>query len=352
MIPVPLFSMTLLILLAVSGLALLALLGGLLVFGASASARAWVRRHRVRSGVLLLVLCMLSFPSAYLARSWLMVRWEIRQEQAARHPTLAAATRIHGLDMPAGTRLSLPRGGDLQAAEEADFPSPVPIHGVATLSVRFSSDWDDEAPPGQLVHLPIVELSPSEVSTVEGWHCAAKAPLRLAIRSGTVVSLEGCVLAEGNQVDGIDISAGSQLMRYTTHYGDGLKDDDRWKIKVNTSARVAQIPLEHPSLRFDAQRKLVALNSAALSLKMTLGPMTYPAGTHVQSAGRGLRERYPGAWLFSPVNGQEVQEKGDKPIGEGMTIVQYPDGRVEGQLPNDQAGVIIFQEITSAPDEQ
>ena len=70
--------------------------------------------------------------------------------------------------------------------------------------------------------------------------------------------------------------------------------------------------------------------------------MSYPAGTLVRSVNRTLRDRAPGAWLFTPVNGQVARRGEGGTVAEGMTVIQQPDGRIEGELPNDQAGVIVF----------
>ncbi len=339
MIPVPLFSPALLVTLGVSALAVLVLLLWLLVLCLFRSARQWWARHRAVSWSLLVVLLVLCLPQAYMAYVWQVVSRESRQEQAARHPTLSEPARIRGIDVPAGTRLSLPSSHDWQAADEVEFPAPTPVHGIAALAVRFSSTWDDQAPA---VELPVHELRLAAPVTVDGWHCGPEAPLRLAVRAESDILLMGCQLAAGNRVAGLDIPPGSELMRYTTTYGDGLRDPDVWRIDVHAPLQLAQLPLSGVTLLLGGERTLFGFESANLAREFTLGGMSYPAGTQVQSVNRTLRDRAPGAWLFTPVNGEVARRADGGTVTEGMTVVQQPDGRIEGELPNDQAGVIVF----------
>jgi len=351
MIPVPLFSPALLVMLGVSSLAVLALLLWLLVLCLFRSARQWWGRHRLASSGLLVVLLVLCAPQAYMTYVWHVVGEEMQQEEAARHPTLTQPARIRGLDVPAGTRLSLPGSHDWQAAEEMEFPSPTLIHGVPALAVRFSSAWDDQAPAGSSVELPVHELRIAVPATVDGWHCSPQAPLRLAVRAGSEILLMGCQVAAGNRVAGLDIPPGSELLRYTTTYGDGLRDPNVWRIDVHAPLQLAQLPLSGVTLLLDRERRLFGFESGNLARDFTLGEMSYPAGTQLQSVNRTLRDRAPGAWLFTPVNGSAARRADGTTIPEGMTVVQQPDGRLEGELPNERAGVFVFDTFDFSPDD-
>lgn len=343
MIPVPLFSTAFLVVLGISSLAALALLLWLLVLAIFRSARQWWGQHRVVSWSLLAVLLVLCVPQAYLVYVWHVVGEEVQQEEAARHPTLTGPARIRGLDLPAGTRLSLPSSHEQQDAEEAEFPVPTVIHGIPALSVRFSSTWDDQAPPGSSVELPVFELRVAQPVSVDGWRCNVDKAVRVAVRAQTQSELRGCLLAEGNRVAGLDIPPGSELMRYTTTYGDGLHDANVWRIDVHAPLQLGPLPLSGVTLLLDRERKLFGFESANLAGDFTLGEMSYPAGTQLQSVNRTLRDRAPGAWLFTPVNGKAAQRKGGETVPAGMTVVQQPDGRVEGELPNERAGVFVFE---------
>lgn len=351
MIPVPLFSPALLITLGVSALAVLALLLWLLALCLFRRARQGWRRHRTVSWSLLVVLLVLCIPQAYMAYVWHVVGEEMRQEEVARHPTLTEPARIRGLDVPAGSRLSLPGSHDWQAAEEVEFPVPTPVHGIPALSVRFSFTWDEQAPAGASVELPVHELRIAAPATVDGWHCGPQAPLRLAVRAESEVLLMGCQIAAGNHAAGLDIPTDSELMRYTTTYGDGLRDADVWRIDVHTPLQLAQLPLSGVTLLLDRERRLYGFESANLARDFTLGEISYPAGTQVQSVNRTLRDRAPGAWLFTPVNGKAARRADGATIAEGMTVVQQPDGRIEAELPNDKAGVIVFDTFDFSPED-
>ncbi|MFJ3259239.1 hypothetical protein ACIPK7_03200 [Pseudomonas sp. NPDC086581] len=351
MIPVPLFSTTFLVVLGVSSLAVLVLLLWLLMLVLFRSARQWWGRHRLACWSLLVLLLVLCVPQAYMAYIWHVVGEEMRQEEAARHPTLTEPARIRGLDVPAGTRLSLPGSHDWQAAEEVVFPVPTRVHGVSALAVRFSSTWDDQAPPGSSVEISVHELRIVAPATIDGWHCSPQAPLRLAVRAVSEILLMGCQVAEDNRVADLDIPPGSELMRYTTTYGDGLRDPNVWRIDVHAPLQLAQLPLSGVTLLLDSERKLYGFESANLARDFTLGEISYPAGTQLQSVNRTLRDRAPGAWLFTPVAGKVARRADGGTIAEGMTVVQQPDGRIEGELPNDQAGVIVFDTFDFSPED-
>ncbi|MDN6857743.1 hypothetical protein QO207_14185 [Pseudomonas sp. CAN2814] len=350
MIPVPLFSTTFLLVLAASSLAVLGLLLWLLVLGFSRSARQWWGRHRLVSWSLLVVLLLMSFPQAYLVYVWHVVSEEQQQEEAARHPTLSEPARIRGLDLPAGTRLTLPSSHELQDAEEAEFPAPTQILGIAALAVRFSTTWDDQAPAGSSVELPVYELRVAQLVEVDGWRCNAEKTVNLAVRAGSQRELRGCLLAPGNRVAGLEIPPGSDLMRYTTRYGDGLRDANVWRIDVHAPLQLGPLPLSGVTLLLDRERQLFGFESANLARDFTLGEMSYPAGTQLRSVNRTLRDRFPGAWLFTPVNGKAAQRADGETIAEGMTVVQQPDGRIEATLPNGEAGVFVFDTFEVSPD--
>lgn len=338
MIPAPLFSGTFVFLFFASIAATFAVLGWAIALASVADVRrAFRRRWRLTVPLMVLLCAISSFFVALMFGMW-QVQRESEREQAALHPTLAASTRLIGIDMPVGTKLSFARGGDRTTPEAAQFPRPVLVYGVLARAVTVSSGYDADAPPGQrpanLIELGITAAQPQ---TVDGWACGTSEPIRVVLRGhADVKTLQECNLAAGNTVAGEAVPAGSTVMRYTTTYGDGLRENDYWRIEIphNSTFILHGVPMAHPDIKLDKQHRLVAFESGELQQAFTLGDAVYAAGTDVASAGRGLREKYPGALVFSPADGRPARIRGKGPVAEPMAVIQAPDGTVYGTFKN------------------
>ena len=348
MIPAPLFSGTFVVLFFASIFATIAVFGWALALALVADARRAFRRRWRLTVPLMTGLCIVSSFFVALCFGMWQIEREHAREQAALHPTLATATRLVGIDMPVGTKLSFAPGRDRSMPEAAEFPGPVRVYGVLARAVMVSSrDEGDETsgqPRAKLIELAITAAEPQ---TVDGWVCGTSEPIRVVLRGHAAEkALDGCSLAAGNSVADEAVPAGSTVMRYTTTYGDGLRDNDFWRIEIphNSTFKLHGVPVAHPDIRLDKQHRLVAFESGELLQAFSLGDVVYATGTDVASAGRGLREKYPGALVFSPAQGQPARIKGKGSVAEPMAVVQAPDGTVYGTYKNT-----MLAEIRSMP---
>ena len=133
--------------------------------------------------------------------------------------------------------------------------------------------------------------------TLDGWTCdAGGEPMRIVLRNDArIKTLWLCRLGEGNRAGDSVIPAGSTLRRSTTTYGDGLHDNDYWRVDVAEGFvfELDRLSLRHPTLNLDRQHRVLAFDSTTLARAARVGDITYPAGTRVSSVRRGLRESIP-----------------------------------------------------------
>ncbi|MDR3443665.1 MULTISPECIES: hypothetical protein [unclassified Dyella] len=339
MIPVPIFSGAFFIVLGLSFLATIAVVFWGAALGLVPAARRSFGRHRGRSIGILAVLCAASLFFVCAAVVWLGVDRESRKEQAALHPTLTAPATLLGVNMPVGTQLSLRDATDMTSLDEAHFPHAVSVFAISAIALSVRSEGDDEAPQDapSPTNLPAMELIIASMQMVDGWTCGASEPLEVVLRHDARIKTPySCQLAAGNAVAQSPIPDGSRLIRSTTAYGDGLRDNDYWRIDVVDDGvfELEGLPLRHPTLRLDRQRNVMAVEYAVLARDTRLGDISYPAGTAVSTGLRGVREKHPGAWVFRPVQGHPAHGKDHGDIAEGMSVVQAIDGKVQAIMPN------------------
>lgn len=331
MIPAPIFSGSFFIVLGISFLATVSVLVWAAALALSPRARRSFRVHRVRTSVIFGALCVTSSFFVFIADAYLQIDLQSRKEEAAQHPVLEKDAHLLGIDMPPGTRLSLYTAGNMKSIERADFPHAVSVYGIPAVALRVASEFDDEAPWNNRapVTLTALHLTVTGPRSLDGWTCDAGEPMEIVLRKDArEKTLRWCRLAGGNRVAGSLIPAGSTLIRSTTTYGDGLRDNDYWRVDIADGSvfELAGLFLRSPTLNLDRQHRVLAFTSATLARAASVGDITYPAGTEVSSGLRGLREKYPDAWVFTPVQGQPAVSKTDGAIADGMSIVQAPSG--------------------------
>ncbi|NTX28590.1 hypothetical protein HT746_15880 [Burkholderia pyrrocinia] len=339
MIPAPIFSGTFFIVLGISFLATVSVLVWAAALALFPRARRSFRTHRVRATAILAALCVMSSFFVFMATIWLRVDLNMRKEEAARHPTLEKGAHLLGIDMPPGTRLSLYTAGDMKSIERAEFPHAVGVYGIPAVAVEIVGEYDDETSWNNLspVWLTALKLTVTGTPTIDGWTCGASEPLEIVLRNDARIrTLWSCRLADGNRVAGAIVPARSRLMRSTTAYGDGLRDNDYWEIRVADGAvfELPALPLLQPTLKLDREHNILAFDYATLARAASIGDITYPAGTEVVSGVRGLRENYPGAWLFKTVHGRHAVSNATGPIADGASVVQAPSGKVYALFPH------------------
>ena len=101
--------------------------------------------------------------------------------------------------------------------------------------------------------------------TLDGWTCdAGGEPMRIVLRNDArIKTLWLCRLGEGNRAGDSVIPAGSTLRRSTTTYGDGLHDNDYWRVDVAEGFvfELDRLSLRHPTLNLDRQHRVLAFDS-------------------------------------------------------------------------------------------
>ncbi|KCV28096.1 hypothetical protein L489_4027 [Bordetella bronchiseptica 00-P-2730] len=357
MIPVALPSLSFVLLLLASALGALALLGWSAALAFSGRARRAFGRRRLACGGLYAVLLVLAGYFAYFQGLVAYVQYEIEQEWRTRHYTLPEAARVGGIDMPAGTRLSLEVAHSPDTYNRAEFPHPVSAHGLQALRIERYIGLDHEPDTYKLTEAyPLtMRVTGPGTQTIQGWRCDAASPMHFSTRrDGRIAAFEECMLAEGNRADGMEVPPGARLLAHEgTVYTDGHVDPDRWQVwlEPDMAVRIGGVWLAGAIIRLDAERRYHAFERAELACPLAFGPMHYPAGTEVRSAGRGWRERHPGAWIFSPVAGAPARYAGHPEVADGHAVVQGRGGEVLAVVPNNEAGVLRFAAIAVGGDD-
>jgi len=227
------------------------------------------------------------------------------------HPVLSHPQRIGQIDMPAQTKLSLAQANTLESFQRAEFPHPINIAGIHALKLEryLSYDLDETYTHGTYTPEDM-RITGTGTAQQAGWHCDASQPVKFTLHAdGTIAAFDKCQLAEGNQVDGVAIPAGTSVMSSTGNtWTDGFVDQDRWQLDTravssqNNIVEVDGLPLVGPWMYLDKNRQIYMITFAELARTVTFGGISHPKGTSVSLNPRAVREHYAGAWVFSPQN--------------------------------------------------
>jgi hypothetical protein len=363
MIPVAVPSLAFFVILFFSFAAAITLFGSAIVLALSQSARAWRSRHKAGSSTLfsLLGICSVPFLLYSVLYGWAIYREyaQIAVDQAAKHRTIDHITSIKGFQVPAGTQLTLLNpDGNIQYLEKAVFPGPQTIYGVKTTALFFSdkyhfgNEFADQSPPtGQAI-----ALQGAGDQKVEDWICDATQLIGFtAGMDGKLKHFDGCTLGSDNRVGDLLIPRGTVL---TSRFsGQDMTVPAAWRIDVSTPPIVVtvgpvQLSLRDAHLLLSQQRAVLAVSPgtghhATLTRETRIGPVTYPSGTAIRSAVAPEQRKWPGlAWIVSPLHAS-APYAGHDDVAPGTSVLQAADGRVIDIVPNDQAGVIVWEEISS-----
>jgi len=358
MIPVSLPGGNFYVLMAASLACLATLLTWLAVLATTRSARLWLGDHRRVGTTLMTFLALVGAIFPYQQFSLWFAAQRDAQADADRKTTLAHATRLAGVDMPAGTVLSLTRPGELASFDRAVFPEtqPAPVLGVnATQLFRYA------ATPKQPETLS-VEIARDQAQ--EGWLCAHGHRLEFVMQGGQP-RFSSCHLAIGNTLDKQPVPAGAWLKVDEAARGTPLDagatatatanatanaTSPRWLLRTEGSdaLNLHQMPLLKVDMRLDAQRRMLNFEGL-LAREAVLGSMTYPPGTRVLSAPPRLPGAQPGDLLFSPSRGRAARREGGEEVSAGNSVLQAPDGTVRSVLSNREAGVLDVAAMRMAP---
>jgi len=346
MIPVSLPGGNFYVLMAASLACLSTLLTWLAVLATSRSARLWLGGHRRAGGLLMALLALVGLVFPYQQFSLWLAAQRDAEADAGRSAQLAQATRLAGVDMPAGSTLRLARPGDLSSFDLAAFPAgqPARIGGLeATRLFHYP-------PSGKRPEMLSAEIERDQAQ--EGWLCARGHRVEFVMRGGEP-RFESCHLAIGNTLDGQPVPAGAWLKLRDDAIGgapDPASGAPRWLLRTEGSEAldIGGMPLLKVDLELDASRRRTRFEGL-LARETTLGDLTYPTGTRVLSAAPGLAGAQAGDLLFSPSRGRAARQAGGGDVAAGKSVLQSPDGTLRAVLTNREAGVLDVATVRLAP---
>lgn len=346
MIPVSLPGGNFYVLMAASLACLATLLTWLAVLATTRSARLWLGEHRRIGTTLMTFLALIGAIFPYQQFSLWFSAQRDAQADADRKTTLTHATRLAGVDMPAGTVLSLTRPGELGSFDRAVFPEthPAPVLGVtATQLLRY---------PASAKQPETLSVEIARDQAQEGWLCAHGHRIEFVMQGGQP-RFASCHLAIGNTLDQQPVPPGAWLKVEEAARGtalDAATASPRWLLRTEGSEALTlhRMPLLKVDLHLDNQRR--PLNFEGLLARETvLGALTYPPGTRVLSANPHLPGAQAGDLLFSPSRGRSARREGGEEVSAGNSVLQAPDGTVRSVLSNREAGVLDVAAMRMAP---
>lgn len=320
----------------ISAVCLASLLSWAVALCTSEQARWWLAVHRRMAVALFLALAL---PGAvYPARSaW---QWHLERERqddlSARTRVLTVAERIDGIELPAGTTLLLaptPPGG---AYESANLPQPTRVGEATAVEIRrYTSRAGQPLPAGE-VDLSI--LMPSD-QIVGGWRCSFRHRVEFSLSSTRSPAFRSCHLGEGNLLEHEPIPAGAWVSQASSNPSDALllRTDGRDPLSL------ANLSLLKVQARLDARHRLLGFEGQ-LATETVLGPMTYPSGTGVRSAGSP-----DGDLIFSPSRGRTALRQDGASVQAGSSVLQSPQGQVRRVDSNRALGVLDISDLSPAP---
>lgn len=346
MIPVSLPGGNFYVLMAASLACLSTLLTWLAVLATSRGARDWLAGHRRTGTFLMAFLAVIGAAFPFQQFSLWFSAQRAAQADDSRKTVLAQSTRLSGVEMPAGTVLSLTAPGELASFDRAVFPEahPASIEGIAaTRLFRYAATSKQ---PETLS----VEIARDQAQ--EGWLCAHGHRIEFVVQAGQP-QFASCHLAIGNTLDQQPVPAGAWLKVDPAARGtplDKTGSAPRWLLRTegSDSLTVARIPLLKVDMQLDGQRRTLGFEGLA-ARDTVLGDMTYPPGTRVLSANPRLQNAQPGDMLFSPSRGRSARRAGGDDVPAGKSVLQAPDGTVRGVLSNREAGVLDVAEMRIGP---
>lgn len=336
MIPIsfiPAFFYVLLLVSAISTLILISWLAVLCVWrGARIAFRAWLW---FTLPLLILLVFSSTFALSFLYRGYL-VDADMKRNEASRNMMLEIPATVARIAMPAGTRLHNMASGDPETFDSADFPVPTPVNGIAATSLRRNlyPDVDNDT-----YATTSMEVMPAFVQRVDGWLCGTRAAVTFKVEAGKIV-FESCMLGAANHLESWEIPAGAKLLAHAANRG--------WTVFLapETTVTIRGLPLQDARIAVDRNRRFVGFSEAVLATDLRLGAVAYPAGTRVRSKEWASPQRNSDSLILSPVRGQVAKPDSQADVSFGNSIVQTVAGQVLAILPNQNAGILDFEEIS------
>ncbi|MFC4278943.1 hypothetical protein [Achromobacter aloeverae] len=347
MIPVALPGGNFYPMLIASLICLATLLTWIAILCTTPSARLRVREHPRKSLAVMGLLALVGavFPAGQ-AQRWLVAR-AAAEDETRRTLVLDHGAELDGIAMPANTRLLLKTPGQLATFEQASFPTAVTMDGARIKQLRRYVRGD-----GAAATVIGASAAISQDQDIHGWRCSHGHLVEFRVSATDKrLHFSSCHLASGNQLDKQAIPAGTwaSLRTGTAAAGDPSLAEG-WLLRTDGSEAmlVQGLPLLKVELRLDPQRKLQSFEGA-LSQPFILGPMTYPPGTRVATAGPSLVGAQAGDLVFSPSRGRSARRDGGQDVAAGNSVLQAPDGKLRAVLSNRAAGVLDYASIGLTP---
>lgn len=337
MIPITLISPLFYVLLLLSALSALALLSWLALLGVRRRTRE-AFRARLRFTLTLLILLALSstFVLSFLYRTHL-VDADMKRDEAARNIVLDKPVVVAGIAMPAGTRLHSMKPGIPEAFDAADFPVPILIQGVTAVSVRRRVYPDVDS---NTYAATSMEVTLASDQRIDGWLCEKEVAVTFKVEADKTF-FDSCALGATNHLASLEVPTGAKLLAHAGTSGG-------WTIFLAPGTRmtVRGLPLQDARIAVDRNRQFVGFSEAVLAAGLRLGAVTYPAGIRIRSKDWTLPGQDSDSLILTPVRGLAAKPDGQPDVPFGRSIVQSMAGQVLAIVPNQQAGIIDFEEIS------
>jgi hypothetical protein len=347
MIPVALPGGNFYPMLGVSLVSLATLLTWIAVLCTNRVARLRLRAHPRINATAMVVLAVLGsiFPARQILH-WLDAR-RAAENTAAHTIMLNHPRTLSGIDMPPGTRLLVMLPGRPDTFETAGFPEPVRVGGIPVVSLQR---YLAKAGAGEYRATGASAFLRKDVS-VEGWICSHRHKVEFKTEESGALRFSSCHLAPGNELGGQPLPEGTWVsLRRGARPAADFQHVDGWLLRTDGSepSTVDGMPLLKAELRLNRDRKIVWFEGT-LGKSFSLGPMTYPTGTRVATAGAAVQGAKPGDLVFSASRGRSAERNDGDDVPAGQSVLQAPDGEVRAVLSNHAAGVLDFASIGATP---
>ncbi|MBT2118890.1 hypothetical protein KK141_11305 [Dyella sp. LX-66] len=337
MIPITLTSPLFYVLLLLSAISALVLLFWLVLLGVRRGTRK-AFRARLWFALPLLILLALSstFILSFLYRAHL-VDADIKRDEAARNIVLDKPLVVAGIAMPAGTRLHSMKPGGPEAFDAASFPVPTLIQGVTAVSVRRHVYPDIDS---NTYVATSMEVTLASDQRIDGWLCEKAVSVTFNVKADKIF-FDACALGAGHHLADIEVPVGAKLLAHASPSGG-------WTIFLTpgTTVTVRGLPLQGARIAVDRNRQVVGFSEAVLAAGLRLGAVTYPAGIRIRSKDWTSPGRDSDSLILSPVRGLVAKPDGQPDVPFGRSIVQTMTGQVLAIMPNQQAGVMDFEDVS------
>lgn len=337
MIPITPISPLFCVLLLLSAISALVILSWLALLGVRHGARKAFRARLWFAMPLMILLALSStFVLSFLYRAHL-VDVDIKRDEAARNIVLGKPVVVAGIAMPVGTRLHSMVPGVPEAFDSANFPVPILVQGVTAVSVRRHVYLDIDSNTHAATSMEVTLASDQRI---DGWLCEKGVAVAFKVEADKIL-FDSCTLGATNHLASLEVPAGAKLLAHAGPSGG-------WTIFLGPETRmiVRGLLLQGARIAVDRNRQFVGFSEAVLATDLRLGAVTYPAGIRIRSKDWTSPGQDSDSLILTPVRGLAAKPDGQSDVPFGRSIVQTMAGQVLAIVPNQQVGVVDFEEIS------